>query len=646
MLTLRRLEMEGFGPYAEPQALDLPDEPGVTVVYGENMAGKTSLLNAVRYAFYGRVLGRGSRERRLHHISNRARAAEGKFGFKVKLSFSSDGEEYQLSRTCRPLPGRLLPVEDTDYEEETRLRRGADVLGPGERESAIVRLLPDQISRFFLFDGELLQEYEKLLYHDDDDGRKISEAIEQILGVPILQSARRHLEVLTDEADAVEAREAAKSKKTEAIGNSLKAATDRKKFHLSEVSRLEAELGELARQKSDAEGFLKSQNRFLIVIQEREQAETRLKELEGEIEASAINLKIQMADAWRTLLIGTVQAARAKAAEQAAHAIDELVHQLRQNAIDSGNCGVCEQEVDATTRSRLLATLPGEAHQGAGKASVDLVDLNRFELRDVGAMVAQLSRQLVKARGEAARLKDLIRDKDTELKDADVDRLQGDSASLADIMEKIAAKKAALDGENGHRKKLEETDTAIKALKDQLAKMASSGLRASQTRSRILRQCMEVCEAAVERYKSDLRGRVEATASDLFRRMTTEKGDYAGLKITNRYGLHLIHNDRMVEEGRSAGAEHVIALALMGALQANAPIRGPIVMDSPFGRLDDGHTQNVLTTLPTMARQVVLLVHKGEIRQHHVRDLLGNKLLREYELRKISSRRTIIEQVR
>ena len=87
-------------------------------------------------------------------------------------------------------------------------------------------------------------------------------------------------------------------------------------------------------------------------------------------------------------------------------------------------------------------------------------------------------------------------------------------------------------------------------------------------------------------------------------------------------------------------------LALVGALQANAPLRGPIVMDSPFGRLDEGHTENVVAALPTMADQVVLLVHEAELRRNNVRRILGSKLLREYELVKVSARRTRIDAVR
>lgn len=92
--------------------------------------------------------------------------------------------------------------------------------------------------------------------------------------------------------------------------------------------------------------------------------------------------------------------------------------------------------------------------------------------------------------------------------------------------------------------------------------------------------------SAVERSKSDLRARVEESATDVFLKMTTEKVDYQRLRINDQYGLAIIPTDGREEESRSSGAEQVVALALMGALQANAPLRRPIVMDTPFGRLD------------------------------------------------------------
>src|SRR4030095_16628782 len=164
MLQLKRLDVEGFGPFAERQVLDFPASPGVTVVYGENMRGKTSLLNAIRYAFFGTVLGRGARLRRLHTISNRDLGADGRFGFSVSLTFDYDGHEHELVRECRPTV--QSPSNDEDYVQSVMLRRGNSTLGPQERERALQQIFPKEVSRFFLFDGELLPEYAQILINE------------------------------------------------------------------------------------------------------------------------------------------------------------------------------------------------------------------------------------------------------------------------------------------------------------------------------------------------------------------------------------------------------------------------------------------------------------------------------------------------
>ena len=192
--------------FDDRQIVELPREPGVVVIYGENMRGKTTLLNAIRYAFFGYARGRGPRKRTLHSLSNRERAANGVYGFSVSLSFDFDGEPYELVRECTPKVKK--PEQDADYSQDTMLRCGQKVLGPQERDAALKRIFPEEISRFFLFDGELLQEYEELVLAESDVGPEISAAIERILGVPILKAARSHLSELAQEAEQHAAREA------------------------------------------------------------------------------------------------------------------------------------------------------------------------------------------------------------------------------------------------------------------------------------------------------------------------------------------------------------------------------------------------------------------------------------------------------
>ena len=201
MLQIRALHIQDFGPFKGCQTVNLSPEDGVTVIYGENMRGKTSLLNAVRFAFFGKVIGRGTKAMPLHKIGNWEQAAAGKYGFQVQLEFTDDCHEYKLTRSCHPREGVISPRHDEDYLVDYFLEKDSNVLGPQQAEAEIKRILPEQISRFFLFDGELLQEYEDLLSSETDMGRRISEAIERILGVPVLTSARTSLLRLKEKSE-------------------------------------------------------------------------------------------------------------------------------------------------------------------------------------------------------------------------------------------------------------------------------------------------------------------------------------------------------------------------------------------------------------------------------------------------------------
>ena len=160
-------------------------------------------------------------------ISNRERAAKGRYGFHVTLEFEHDGHSYELLRRCRPRVA--APRNDADYEQTLQLKRGVSLLGPEERDKALQLILPAEVSRFFLFDGELLQEYEELLIDDSDAGHKISAAIERILGVPILKRGLVHLRLLADEADKEAAREASQHKATQSIGVEIGRASCRER---------------------------------------------------------------------------------------------------------------------------------------------------------------------------------------------------------------------------------------------------------------------------------------------------------------------------------------------------------------------------------------------------------------------------------
>jgi DNA sulfur modification protein DndD len=493
-----------------------------------------------------------------------------------------------------------------------------------------------------------LQEYEELLINESKSGKDISDAIERILGVPILKNARAHLTQLFEAADKQAGREASRHQETQALGTALQQATEQKEAHRKELARLQGQLQQFNLEKAEAEQLLSSQQKYASILENLDAANARLEATGTETANVKGDLQRAMGDAWRSLLRDEVRSAREKAQAEAQRHLDAFVVSLRQEAVASGHCKTCDQDVPVVVRTRLAASMEEQSPIASGPLGVSgamsrLADLSKFHEMDNAGEVRQLWRRLRTLEMERVSLGDTIVDLEDDLKESDPEALRSSKASYGDIMERISIVKRAIQDEG---RVIEEKDQSIQRLRKKLEAGGTPDLRATQMRAKILRNAADVFAAAIERYKSDLRHRVEETASTLFRSMTTEKQDYANLTINESYGLTIRHQDGRAEDARSAGAEHVVALALMGALQRNAPLRGPIVMDSPFGRLDDDHTSNVIRTLPEMAPQVVLLVYEAEVGKARMRDLLGHHLLREYHLERISSRRTCVREVR
>ena len=156
MLRIRSLQLKDFGPFKGVQTFDFPQEDGVTVSYAENMRGKTTLLNAFRFALFGKIYGRGRRPVSFHDMINWEARADGAKSFEVRLELTYAGNEYRLTRTCRPKAGTSTPNGHDDYVADYYLERGGHILSAQQAALELETILPEQIARFFLFDGELL----------------------------------------------------------------------------------------------------------------------------------------------------------------------------------------------------------------------------------------------------------------------------------------------------------------------------------------------------------------------------------------------------------------------------------------------------------------------------------------------------------
>ena len=364
MLSLRAITLTNFGPFKDEQSIKFSADSGVSIVYGENMRGKTTLLNAIRYALFGKAITRGTAQIALHQIGNWEAAEEkGKYGFKVVLEFEHEGSKYELTREHRPRLGISKPQTDIDYQQDCFLRKDGTVLGPDQRDSELARIMPETVSRFFLFDGELLQQYEELLRNESDMGRNIKDAIERILGVPVLTNARTDLGELAKTAQQREAKAAQKNQKTQSLGNQHEALLRQRDDLQKETDRLKKELDGLRVSKTSKEEELRKTERTKALLDERARlqgeitlAETRLKEKED-------RRKDLLVVAWKGLLNARIRTTRERMEQELnacrdmhRHAVvsENLAEKLR-SALRDGHCSTCGQDLSQAAKDRITA---------------------------------------------------------------------------------------------------------------------------------------------------------------------------------------------------------------------------------------------------------------------------------------------------
>ena len=657
MLQFNKIELEDFGPYKGRQSIEFPDQDGVTIVFGENMRGKTTLLNAIRYALFGKILGRGFREISPERFINWETKAEGKYSFSVTLYFEESGSEYELVREFVPKDSVAIPKEDGDYTEEVYLIRDDSVTGPKERENELNRILPQQVSRFFLFDGELLQQYEELLVDESEMGQRIREAIERILGVPVLKNGRADLRSLLDEAQGQEQKAAQMSNQTNELGTLLEGATEKRNHLQSDFIDLSQELSDLQEQKSAKRNQLQQLEAARSLVERQEDLEGQLSDVEDQLEYKRDKLRDMMQESWRSVIQDTLQE-RLDVLEERRRELDKKRTRISvakrlasriSDGLEKNECPICEQHLDEEAEDHLEQEL--RSFQGLTEEDTDPVDDYDLILQSIKVLqnlaepnpaetIKSTLSEINELKAQRAVVNDEIGEIENSLESSKEERVTQLNTEYENIIGKISERERTIEDTESELIKTKEN---IQKLQSQLDQISGNQLEEERNRRELYDKLVKLFDRGVDEYRDRLRQRVEQDASDIFIQLTTEP-EYKHLQINENYGLTIIHEDGSEIRVRSAGAEHVVALALMGALQNNAPLKGPIIMDSPFGRLDESHVRNVVEALPRLADQVMLLVYKDEIDPETARELLKGKLRREYTLDRVTARHTNLKE--
>lgn len=658
-MKLHSLTAHNFMPYKGEIELTFPqdEQRNVMIVFGDNMRGKTSLLNAIRWAFYGEAVGRHSHPIPLQEIVNKDAASADDWRVEVHVKFDANGHAYDLRRVADRRQMVATPSKPEDFTRSIHLTRNGSAVSGDQVEAEIGLIAPKQTSRFFLFDGELLQEYETLLIEDSQQGQQIKEAIEQVLGVPALTNGRIDIQTILKQAQKRQnadlkqiaglekqaESQAELTGKIDAIDRDLEDLNARLKKVREERAALDDEV-EAAQSVIGTKAKLDArlgEQKTLIEDCERKESE-RLDLLSSawkDLLEAQIQLRRNQLERDRKELMGSI-----KKRSGLAQKISDLQHLL-----DTRECPTCEQVLSDERRSRI-----GEA---LGKAETELqsIDDSSGALQEISGQIDALS----KIRG--SNVKDRLRQAEKDLQGYNVrlTQIENDIEKLRDEIAgydtaEIARKRVLLTEKTREEGRLQgdikDQNLERKKLVDALAvsQKAIEGLTKDRTQRSTVKVSLcsdleKVFSQSIEQLRDKLRKRVEELANDAFRHMTTQKS-YRGLEINNNYGLQIVDASGRHVAVRSAGAEQIVALSLIDGLNRTGRAAGPVIMDTPFGRLDLNHRDNILSYLPSVTSQFVLLVHSGEIRKETDLAVIAERVGAVYEIQEISSTQSRLER--
>ena len=183
-MILQSLRLVNFGLYGGEHCFELaPDADGkkpVVLVVGHNGAGKTTFLESVRLALYGKRalgarIGQAEYER---HLFKRINNFASDRSAAVELAFKSQhlgNEDLYTVRRSWAARGASV-VESLEFE-----RNGAPVddIPKEDWNHYLEDIIPAGVSQLFFFDGEKIQDIA-----DDQENNGLTDAIKSLLVIP------------------------------------------------------------------------------------------------------------------------------------------------------------------------------------------------------------------------------------------------------------------------------------------------------------------------------------------------------------------------------------------------------------------------------------------------------------------------------
>lgn len=586
-------------------------EKNVTIIYAENGVGKTTLLNALLWCFYGETTARFEKR---EDIVNYDAKKEGRTVASVEVLFEHNGSRYIAKRFANisNSTGRDFIVARIDDGSQITL---------DSPDTFINTVIPRDMASHFLFDGEHAE-----IFLGEKNRNSIKSAVRDILGCSLIETAIDDLQAVSNQFR----RQIPTTKATQHIDElnskidtissqveTAKASVVKLKEKREQTEQQIQDIDEKLRNTSAAKELLRSRDRLATQLA---RAQKRQKEHEDEVYK-------WLGENGRFIVSKRIT-------EETFSFLDEKEHRGRipspyneefvKDILEAEEC-ICGAKLEpGSPESKKVASLLQKA---ANQVMRDRVSKVRARLSTLKTERAKAPTRLTKAKKQLADANEEVSTAEAQLAEIS-QKLQGinfdDIAQreqrrqqlrdeLRDIDQKIGALETNASNSEREMSRLEDQITQLARQDQQTAVYAKRRNLCESIKGKLEVQLREEEEQARRVLRAGIKRILKATTRKVL-----------NLRMTDDYLISLVNADGTALP-KSSGENQLLGLAFTAALVEFAKIRknaqdyrllpgtiAPLVLDSPFGQLDEAYRATTAEFIPKMAQQVVLLVSKSQ----------------------------------
>jgi DNA sulfur modification protein DndD len=631
-MWLEQIVLKDFRCFCGEYSMSFSTDPekNVTLIHAENGLGKTTLLNAMLWCFYGITTSKFEKKGDL--VNHDARTA-GRQSAYVEVAFEHNSSRYRARRYAGPgvAGDRIFTIMRLDNGHSSNLPNP---------DTFINTVIPKTMATHFLFDGEHAE-----VFLGEENRSGIRKAVQDILGCNLIDTAIKDL----DAASTYYRRQMPKTKASssiEALSNEIDLLTNQIATASGAVEALKQDIGVISQQIADIDDKLRNSAAARELQSQRENVEREMRGARKRVTDAQDEVLKWLGDNGRFLV----------STKLTGKTFDHLETQETKGRLPSPYNEEFVNDLLKMERCICGATLHPGSEEHMKVASLLKKAANhtlRSRLNAIRAIISQLKLERERAPGKL----DAANKRQAEAR-ADVSRLEAQEAEISqklsginfgEIAEREKRRnqlRSELSEKNqqiGSMNRRIETSEADKHAKERELKL----LAAKDDDARIFVTRYNACEMLKARLEQEL-AEEEKSARGVLRASIDKVLNQTGrknfrLNMTRDYGISL-ENDAGTQLAKSGGENQLLGLAFTAALVEFAKLRekaqdhrllkgtvAPLVLDSPFGQLDETYGLATVKHVPEMAGQVILMVSSKQ-GSGGVVEALRARIGREYVL--------------